>query len=292
MRSVALIKECVGIVCRFSGAFMLFRALFLRNHAPILVYHSPSAPALERHAEFLSRLFSFISLDELEQAVSKKDFAALPRFPLVMTFDDGHASNYLLLDLFKKYKPRPVIYCCSAIVDTRRRFWWKSGHRDIGFLKTLPVGTMRALLQKETGYKPEKEYATRDALSAAEIRAMLPFVTIGSHSRFHPILPRCDDALCENEIAGSKTELERLTGCTVRHFALPNGDGGRRERVSAKSAGYATVRTTRYGLVGCRSDPFNLCGVEVQHDASLNILVAEIMGINAFLRRLLGNFYH
>ena len=281
-------KECIGFTCRISGAFGIFRSLLLRNRAIILVYHSPSYMALKRHLAFLSGRFSFISMDRLEQAISGNDFSSLPRFPVVLTFDDGHASNYLLLDLLNQYNVKPVIYCCSAIVDTNRRFWWKSGCRDAEYLKTLPVSAMRALLKKENGYEPEREYDRRDALSAAEIREMLPSVIIGSHTRFHPILPRCDDALSEQEIAGSKIELERLTGTPVRHFALPNGDGGPREQRFAKSAGYATVRTVRYGRVGPKSDPFVLRAVEVQHNASLNVLAAEIMGINAFLRRVLS----
>ena len=284
-------KEIVGCTCRRSGAFALFRNFFLRNHALILVYHSPTPQGFGRHLGFLSRFFSFVSLDDLAQSLAKKDFTALPAFPLVISFDDGHASNYLLLDALQKHNVNPVIYCCSAIVGTNRRFWWKSGCRALEFLKRLPADKMLSLLKKETGYEPDKEYDERSALSVDEIRNLLLYVTIGSHTRFHPILPKCDDTTCADEIRGSREELERLTGATIRHFALPNGDGGSRESIQARAAGYATVRTTKYGWVSQTSDPLSLRAVEIQHDASLNILCAEIMGINAFLRRLFGKLY-
>jgi peptidoglycan/xylan/chitin deacetylase (PgdA/CDA1 family) len=291
MTPVQLTKELIGLACRVTGAFALFRRLFLRNRAIILVYHSPTPAAFERHLAFLSRLFTFISIDDLSDALAHGDFSGLPPFPLVVTLDDGHASNYRLLDVFKTYGAKPLIYCCSGIVATNRRFWWKCGFGDVEFLKTLPTDKMLALLKKETGYEPEREYATRDALSAAEIGEMLPSVTIGSHTRFHPILPRCDDARCEEELTGSRADLERLTGGPVRHLAWPNGDNGVRERRLGASAGYATIRTIRYGWVTPRSDPLDLRAVEVQHDASLGVLRAEILGINAFLKRFFGKLY-
>jgi hypothetical protein len=39
------------------------------------------------------------------------------------------------------------------------------------------------------------------------------------------------------------------------------------------------------------SDPLDLRAVEVQHDASLDVLRAEIIGINAFLKRFFGKLY-
>jgi peptidoglycan/xylan/chitin deacetylase (PgdA/CDA1 family) len=42
----------------------------------------------------------------------------------------------------------------------------------------------------------------------------------------HPILPMCSDEVAEHEIAGSKAEVEELTGQPCRHFSIPNGDDG------------------------------------------------------------------
>jgi peptidoglycan/xylan/chitin deacetylase (PgdA/CDA1 family) len=283
-------KELLGAACRITGAFALYR-LLLRRRVTILVYHNPSPTAFGRHLAFLSRHFAFITLDDLGEALSRRDFSGLPPFPLVITLDDGHAANYRLLDAFKTSGVTPVIYCCSGIVGTSRRFWWNSGIGDVEFLKTLPADKMQALLKKETGYEPEREYETRDALSAAELIEMLPYITVGSHTRFHPILPQCDDSRCKEELTGSRADLERLLGRPVRHLAWPNGDYGARELQIAAAAGYTTIRTIRHGWVTPDSDPLDLRAVEVQHDASLDVLRAEIIGINAFLKRFFGKLY-
>jgi peptidoglycan/xylan/chitin deacetylase (PgdA/CDA1 family) len=283
-------KELIGAACRITGAFALYR-LLLRRRVTILVYHNPSLSAFERHLAFLSRHFTFITIDDLGEALSRRDFSGLPPFPLVVTLDDGHAANYRLIEAFKSYGLKPVIYCCSGIVGTSRRFWWNSGVSDVEFLKKLPSDTLQALLKKETGYEPDREYDTRDALSESELMEMLPYITVGSHTRFHPILPKCNDTRCEEEITGSRADLERLTGLQVRHLAWPNGDYGARELEAAAKAGYVTIRTIRHGWVTPDSDPLDLRAVEVQHDASLDVLRAEIMGINAFLKRLFGKIY-
>jgi peptidoglycan/xylan/chitin deacetylase (PgdA/CDA1 family) len=48
-------------------------------------------------------------------------------------------------------------------------------------------------------------------------------ITIGSHSRTHPLLTQESDQVVVRETLGSKRELEQRLGTDVRHFAYPNG---------------------------------------------------------------------
>jgi peptidoglycan/xylan/chitin deacetylase (PgdA/CDA1 family) len=48
-------------------------------------------------------------------------------------------------------------------------------------------------------------------------------ITVGAHSRTHPILSRLDSDRIEDEILGSKNDLEQMTGGAVTQFAYPNG---------------------------------------------------------------------
>ncbi len=48
-------------------------------------------------------------------------------------------------------------------------------------------------------------------------------ITIGAHSQNHPILSRLEPARLEEEIVGSKRDLEEITGVSISEFAYPNG---------------------------------------------------------------------
>ena len=51
-----------------------------------------------------------------------------------------------------------------------------------------------------------------------------PLVTIGSHSKTHPLLSQCSNEDLNVEIVRSKKYLESLIKRPVRFFAYPSGD--------------------------------------------------------------------
>jgi peptidoglycan/xylan/chitin deacetylase (PgdA/CDA1 family) len=67
----------------------------------------------------------------------------------------------------------------------------------------------------------------RDLLDAAEILAMRDsgLVRFGSHSRRHTrLLPGLTDLQLDDELRGSRSRLEQMTGCPADIFCYPNGD--------------------------------------------------------------------
>ena len=70
---------------------------------------------------------------------------------------------------------------------------------------------------------------------------------VGAHSRTHPRLTDCTDAELKNEIAGSKTDLETLTGSAVTQFCYPYGDLNERVVDAVKNAGFDAATTTQRG---------------------------------------------
>jgi peptidoglycan/xylan/chitin deacetylase (PgdA/CDA1 family) len=71
---------------------------------------------------------------------------------------------------------------------------------------------------------------------------------IGSHSMTHPLLPRCEDARIEFEVAESKRRLEAALGREVESFCYPNGDFDERCVRALVRAGYARAVLTRPGV--------------------------------------------
>jgi peptidoglycan/xylan/chitin deacetylase (PgdA/CDA1 family) len=48
-------------------------------------------------------------------------------------------------------------------------------------------------------------------------------VAIGNHSATHKVLAECDEATLKEEVLDNKEYIEKLTGTTVKHLALPFG---------------------------------------------------------------------
>src|SRR5258705_5223266 len=117
-------KKIFFALLRYSGIPFLVRHLAASRKATIILYHSPGKENFENHIRYLSSRYNFITLDNLVDATRTKDWSGIPRRALVVTFDDGHRSNYELLPLFEKYRIRPTIYLCSRIIGTHRRYWF------------------------------------------------------------------------------------------------------------------------------------------------------------------------
>lgn len=69
----------------------------------------------------------------------------------------------------------------------------------------------------------------------------------GAHTRTHPRLRGLDTTEAQREIAGSKLELEAVTGKPVQHFCYPFGEFDPQHVQMVQEAGYQTATTTQRG---------------------------------------------
>lgn len=285
------IREGVAGAVRFSGLPSLIRRAVARRRATILLYHAPDPEVLERHLEYLAKRYSFVSLDRIVDAIRARDFSQLPDYPLAITLDDGHRSNYACREIFQRFGVRPTIYLCSQVVDTRSPFWFNVPPADQkGALKRLPNRERLARLAEQYGYMADVEigHGEPQALDQDQMIEMQPACDFGSHTRLHPVLTTCDDGECEREIVLSKREIEQSLGVEAAHFSYPNGDYGERERKLAEAAGYLSARTIDVGWNGVDTSPYRLRATGVTDDASINMLAAQLTGLAVYLRYVLA----
>ena len=78
---------------------------------------------------------------------------------------------------------------------------------------------------------------------------------VGAHSRTHPRLSGCTDTELQNEVAGSKTDLETLTGSAISQFCYPYGDFDERVSTAVKLAGFDAATTTQRGRARVGDNP-------------------------------------
>jgi poly-beta-1,6-N-acetyl-D-glucosamine N-deacetylase len=253
-----------------------------------LCYHNPRPEVFEAHLRVLRRLYHPIPLRRYLDWRRRPE-AGLPAKPLVLTLDDGHRNNYLLRDVLARHRVTPTVFLCSGIVGTRRRYWWtaaSAGDREA--LKRVPDGERRRRLA-HAGYCETAESEERQALTADEVEALKTVVDFQSHTRFHPILPQCADERAREEIAASKTELERRFGLSIYALAYPNGDYSLRDAELARQAGYECALTLDGGSNARTTPAFGLRRIPISDSAGRHELVVKASGLwSAWERRAAG----
>ena len=288
------LKIVVATFISLLGMPLIIREWVCRHRVAILLYHDPQPTVFDKHIAYLSRHYTVIPLDTLVTAIHRHDFSQMPPKSVVITIDDGHADNTALLPIFKQYGIRPTLYVCTQIVGTHRHFWFKiigQSKAEKEQLKRMPNTERLASLKETTDFEPEKMYPERQALNMAEMKEMAAHVDFQPHTQFHPMLPRCTDPECQQEILGSKTDLETLLGIECSHFSYPNGDYTEREVEIVKAGGFRSARTTDLGWNTLDTSPYQLKAIPITDDARLTLFRAELTTIPQRLSRWVLSLY-
>lgn len=136
----------------------------------------------------------------------------------------------------------------------------------------------------------EASLCERLFMSWDDVRALAEGgVEVGAHTRRHPVLGRLDDAAQRDEIGGSADALERALGARPRSFAYPFGrrwDVNEASAREAEAAGFETAVTSHSGTNERGAGPYDLQRVCIDGSFRMHLLVAELCGGFALLRRL------
>lgn len=157
---------------------------------------------------------------------------ALPRRPVLFTFDDGYRSVLsLALPVLRHYGIPAAIFAVAGPIGGGRLFWFDAVARNQGAAaveeaKQVPYDAFREMIdQHQVAAAADDPCAP---LSIAELRSLAaaPDCAIGAHTLEHPILARATLADQRREIAGSRARLEEWLDRPVATFAYPNGRPG------------------------------------------------------------------
>jgi peptidoglycan/xylan/chitin deacetylase (PgdA/CDA1 family) len=203
---------------------------------PIIYYHRVSPDAdpdtgvtpevFDRQMGFLKGI-GFLGVP-LKTILSDVPSTASRR--IAITFDDGYSDNLeWAAPILEKYGFRATIFCISG--KPGRLSDWDKDPRWVGH-PLLDIKQMRELDQ--LGFE------------------------IGSHTRTHPDLSKLSDRAVEEELIGSRKELEDMLGRSVETFCYPYGRFSPTSPLIAKKAGYRAARTTKRMVPGRVEDRFLL----------------------------------
>jgi peptidoglycan/xylan/chitin deacetylase (PgdA/CDA1 family) len=144
--------------------------------------------------------------------------ATLPARPVVLSFDDGYASQG------KIAAPALRAHGWPGVLNLQVR--------RIGARGGLSKTRVRALLR--AGWE------------------------LDAHSVTHPDLTRVSNERLAHEVAGSRRALQQTFGAPVDFFAYPYGRQDARVRAAVRRAGFLAATTTRAQFASSRTDPFAL----------------------------------
>ncbi len=287
---MSILKSLITTDIRFSGIPYILRRTFQKKSTTILMFHRPSAEHLDKVLRALKPRYNIISFSQyLSSHEGNGD--PLPPHSIILTFDDGWASNFSLLPVIEKHKTPITVFLMAGIMDTHR-YPWFSAVEDVKLkyeIKTLSDSERIALLKRKN-FDETKEYPERIVMNRAEIEALQAsnLVEFGSHTMFHPILPKCTDAKAAREISMSKQKIEELTGQPCRVFSFPNGEYSERDIRICKKAGYQAAVTLDVGYNSLKADLFRLKRISLGDKGSVSDVLVRASGLWTFFKVFLG----
>lgn len=200
---------------------------------PILMYHSitdrpndDTRPHAVRPGDFEEQLgylkdtgFTPLTLADLVASMNGTG-PALPRRPIVVTFDDGYADFHAVaLPLLDRYGVPATVFVTSG--------WLADAGPDAA---GRPLDRMLSWSQ------------VREAAAAG--------VEIGGHTHSHPQLDQLPDQELREELRRNKALLEEKAGRPVTTMAYPYGYSSARVRREVRKAGYWAACAVNNAIAG------------------------------------------
>ena len=217
---------------------------------------------------------------------------------LLLTFDDGYR-DFLLeaLPVLEATETPCILFVVTDLFEPGRAPF---EHRLAALVAALDRVRIPGVGEVQTGSVAEKDRVYRDLyamwrshtpdsrneallalaetnriapkapdefLSWDELRELdrHPLVTIGSHTRRHPLLTSLATPEAREEIAGSKAILEEELGHSVDCFSYPYGAHSFRLRRAVRDVGFRYAFTTGARRVPRRLRPFAIPRYEIHH---------------------------
>lgn len=286
------LRKLLFKIIRWSGLPYLFREIIQKNKVTILMFHELEKEFAKSAFEYLSNNYNIIHLNTLIKAIEENNSEIIPNKALIITFDDGHISNYELLPMFKKHNIPVTIFLTAAIINTNRHFWWK--YHKIRRKKKMQERLKRCSNEErlkyllEIGYNNLTKFENPQALQKQQISEMCNSVNMQSHTLYHPILTKCTTEKAKREIFKSKMILENDYGLQINAIAYPNGDYTEREVSFVKKADYRCALTVDYGFNTIYTNIYKLKRISGGSGTDLTELIVKASGVWAFIKTLNG----
>lgn len=233
-----------------------------------------------RTLDFIQRHYNVVSLEHLQSFGQGR--VAMPKTPLLITFDDGWRDTvlYAAPELRRRKLPA-VLFVPSEVVELESARWWQDAlvaalhtpgvaarlGEALGVGDIPQDGVMRALTA-HLGAMPEQERAAwieqyapgvlarvkrRQMVSMAELHALKGgALAVGGHGHTHSPLTLAIEP--KAELRASQLLLDRL-GHAIRSMSFPHGAWSEALATEAHDTGFEWIFTSETTLLDVSSWP-------------------------------------
>ena len=167
--------------------------------------------------------------------------------------------------------------------------WWSTVRRASRLDETARVAWMDLARSKCSPIGVLHLERRLRLLNIGELRQLAEAgMSIGAHSRSHPVLSVCSEEEAGREIQQSRIDLENALGLRVWAFAYPFGNPstmGQREVRLAREAGFACAFLNVEHWGSGPSDRLALPRIHVTRDTAIPELAAHLSGLYTRLQR-------
>jgi peptidoglycan/xylan/chitin deacetylase (PgdA/CDA1 family) len=241
---------------------------------------SATPKAFLRQMRHLARHYRCVSMPEVLDAIERR--RPLPKRAVLITFDDAYRDFAdAAWPILRQCSLPATLFVPTAYPDhPELAFWWDRLFQAFAgtaqtVLRKSPLGALAlttpdqkrrallALVQRVQKMPFEEamelvnavcdqlvEGPTRgaDVLSWDRLRELAKDgVTLGSHTRTHPIMTRISSDRVRDEISGSREDLKKEIGLALPIFCYPNGDQNDSVTGILRSEGISLGFTVRSG---------------------------------------------
>lgn len=316
---IALLEQADGGRSDLLGVLTYHRVDTLDAHpalSPGLISATPEA--FDQQMSYLAANYHVVSIPELLDVY--RNGTVLPPRSVMVTFDDAYCDfAEHAWPILKTYRLPVTLFVATAFPDRpEQTFWWdrlyqavcNTDRRDnldtpLGrlslataaqrvqtfkqlkdYVKTMPHAEAMAWLDQicnELGTpRPEHSVLGWDTLRQLAREG----VTLGAHTRTHPLMSRISPEEAQAEAVGSLRDLEREIGPVPPIFAYPSGGFNDEVVRVLEREGFALAFTTGRGINDLRdADRLRLRRINVSRRATLAVLRAQLLPWSVYLQR-------
>lgn len=261
-----------------------------------IFFHDPPKHLFIACVKWLQRKgFHFISIKDLQKFAS--DEITLPEGAVLLSVDDGWRNNLdNIIDVVNDMQIPISLFITTDPVEHGGGYWWSyvSKAKKLG----ISQWDVDALKKQNNDYRIKmldairaSIFLEREAMTKEELISIATskYITIGSHTLSHPILPMCRDDIAEYEITESKNVLQQWLRREVSSFSYPNGDYSAREVELIRKAQFQIAFTGSPGYLTKDSlrDIYEVPRFEILESASFTENICRMTGVWFMRKRIL-----